>query len=362
MGHIFISYSHKDKEYVHKLEKTLQNEGFEVWIDDRIHYGSEWPKVVERNLDASDGIVIVLSKNSHESDMVQNEVTRARDKKIPIFPLLLDGDNWLIVQTSQYVDVKDYSLPTEKFYKQLAKITPRKKSDGKKSEDIPFSPVKSQEPSVLVIGHRLDADVQCVLWDEDEPNIADYDIVIVDLTLDRKPLLPPYRPRLWQDPQFDISSYLNWIHTRSRIESLALSGGTIFFILNSSFIKHVDSPASCGRENSRLLPFTFYGVCTPIGTSVSLVDSRFGFYFHNLGSWNFVFGGQVQFDFEHTSNYEIKVHSIANNRADEMLGISIEVDSHKCDKPGWIHVLPPLSMSNSFESTKLLVANLGNFV
>ncbi len=126
MGHIFISYSHKDSSYVHRLAEALKQEGFEVWIDDNIQYGSEWPRVVTRNLDASDGVIVVLSNNSLESDMVQNEVTRAREKKKPIFPLLLDGDNWLIVQAKQFVDVRDSSLPTEKFYRRLEEITPRK--------------------------------------------------------------------------------------------------------------------------------------------------------------------------------------------------------------------------------------------
>jgi hypothetical protein len=126
MSHIFISYSHKDKDYVHKLQEALQEQGFEVWIDDRIHYGSEWPKVVTRNLDVSDGVIVVLSNNSYESDMVQNEVARAREKKKPIFPLLLDGENWLIVQAKQFVDIRNGSLPTEKFYKRLEEITPRK--------------------------------------------------------------------------------------------------------------------------------------------------------------------------------------------------------------------------------------------
>jgi|GEM_PF-6899276 hypothetical protein len=128
MGHLFISHSHKDSSYVHKLADALQNEGFEVWIDDRIHYGSEWPKVVTANLDASDGVIVVLSSNSYESDMVQNEVTRAREKKKPIFPLLLEGENWLIVQAKQFVDIRDGSLPTEKFYKRLEEITSRGKT------------------------------------------------------------------------------------------------------------------------------------------------------------------------------------------------------------------------------------------
>ncbi len=125
MGHIFISYSHADQEYVHKLHAALLSEGFDAWIDGRIDYGDQWPKVIQRHLDECDAFIIVMSQNSFESDMVQNEITRAREKKKNIFPILLDGESWLIVQAKQYVDVRDGSLPTEKFYKRLERVTPR---------------------------------------------------------------------------------------------------------------------------------------------------------------------------------------------------------------------------------------------
>ena len=127
MSHIFISYSHTDKDYVHKLQEALQNEGFEVWIDDRIDYGTVWPKVIQNQLDTSDALILVMSPRSFESFWVQNELERAREDGIPIFPLLLEGRQWLSVQTLQYADVRDKSLPPEKFYKQLEEVTPRKK-------------------------------------------------------------------------------------------------------------------------------------------------------------------------------------------------------------------------------------------
>ena len=125
MGHIFISYSHADQQYVDKLHAALLSEGFNAWIDGRINYGDQWPKVIQQHLDECDAFIIVMSRNSFESDMVQNELTRAREKKKPIFPILLDGDSWLIVQAKQYVDVRDGSLPTEKFYKRLEAFSRR---------------------------------------------------------------------------------------------------------------------------------------------------------------------------------------------------------------------------------------------
>src|SRR5258706_7151082 len=115
MGYIFISYSHKDNSYVRKLEKALQDEGFNIWIDERINYGTKWPKVIQENLDNCDAFVVVVSENSFASDWVQHEVTRAQRKGKPFFPLLLNGDTWLSIESTQYVDVRRDKLPPNSF-------------------------------------------------------------------------------------------------------------------------------------------------------------------------------------------------------------------------------------------------------
>ncbi len=127
MGHIFISYSHKDKAYVHRLQEALQSEGFDAWIDDRIDYGARWPKVIQDQLDACDAFIVVVSENSYESEWVQNEVARATRKRKPFFPLLLNGDTWLSIESTQYVDVTSQELPPKKFYERLSKVTSRRK-------------------------------------------------------------------------------------------------------------------------------------------------------------------------------------------------------------------------------------------
>lgn len=129
MSHIFISYSHKDSKYVEKLEQKLIEEGFNVWIDHRIDFGTQWPKEIQKQLDACDAFIVVLTENAYRSKWVQNEVARADRKRKLFFPLLLEGDPWLSVEATQYVDVTDGSLPPEKFYKRLEKATPRKKTE-----------------------------------------------------------------------------------------------------------------------------------------------------------------------------------------------------------------------------------------
>ncbi|MCP4139325.1 MAG: toll/interleukin-1 receptor domain-containing protein [Chloroflexi bacterium] len=140
MGHVFISYSHKDKKYVEKLEKKLISEGFEVWIDHHIDYGSQWSKEIQRALDTCDAFVVVVSENAYKSKWVQNEVARADRKKKPFFPLLLQGEAWLVIEAFQYVDVKNGALPPEKFYRRLATVTVRKK----KTMLVPPVPIREK--------------------------------------------------------------------------------------------------------------------------------------------------------------------------------------------------------------------------
>ena len=86
MGHIFISYSHKDTEYAHALAEHLQSMGFPVWIDDRIDYGSQWPHEIQKQLDSCDAFILIMSPCSFASEWVLSELQRAKRKAKPVFP------------------------------------------------------------------------------------------------------------------------------------------------------------------------------------------------------------------------------------------------------------------------------------
>lgn len=115
MSHIFISYSHKDSDYAHKLAEVIESLHFEVWIDDRIDYGTQWPKAIEEAVNSCDAFVVVMTPRSLESIWVQNELVHAMDLKKTIFPLLLEGDPWLSIKTIQYADVRGTNLPPVDF-------------------------------------------------------------------------------------------------------------------------------------------------------------------------------------------------------------------------------------------------------
>lgn len=118
-GHVFMSYSHKDSDYTHKLVEEMERHHIPVWIDDRIDYGTRWPHVIQEKIDTCGAFVLIMSDNARASDWVNNELTYAIGKGKKIFPLLLKGELWLAVASIQYVNVQNRRLPQELFYQTL---------------------------------------------------------------------------------------------------------------------------------------------------------------------------------------------------------------------------------------------------
>jgi formylglycine-generating enzyme required for sulfatase activity len=144
MGHIFISYSHRDTSYAHGLAKNLQSIGFQIWIDERLDYGSQWPREIQKQLDACDAFILIMTPRSFASDWVQSELQRAKRKLKPIFPLLLEGDEpWLSVESTQFYDVRGGGYPDSRFYSALKRVatpTPHAPSPLNPKRLVPTKP------------------------------------------------------------------------------------------------------------------------------------------------------------------------------------------------------------------------------
>ena len=121
MPEIFISYSHIDSVYAHKLDREFKNRGFDVFIDNRVEDGTIWTHVLQENLDASVVLVLIMSSTAFKSNMVQNELTRALRMKKKIFPLLLEGEPWLLVEATQFTTVKGGQIPPDHFFNSIRK-------------------------------------------------------------------------------------------------------------------------------------------------------------------------------------------------------------------------------------------------
>ena len=90
-GTIFFSYSRADQKFVLELAKKLRGIGADIWIDQLdIEAGRNWDKSVERALESSDSVLVVMSKTSVESVNVMDEVSIAIEEGKNVIPLLYE--------------------------------------------------------------------------------------------------------------------------------------------------------------------------------------------------------------------------------------------------------------------------------
>lgn len=112
---IFLSYSRLDQDFALDLGRDLKNAGVKLWMDqlDGIVAGVDWRRAIEEAVDTSVGMVAVLSPEYVASEYCRNELARANDQKLPIFPLLLRSISTLPieVQRLQYVDFQNWVDP-----------------------------------------------------------------------------------------------------------------------------------------------------------------------------------------------------------------------------------------------------------
>lgn len=105
---VFISYSHKDSDYLQELRPHLQiledEFGVPFWDDSRMPPGVLWQDMLNRMIDSSAIIICFLSENYFASSFIKNTeldlIRKANLHGAPLFPLYvrpfsLRADHWL---------------------------------------------------------------------------------------------------------------------------------------------------------------------------------------------------------------------------------------------------------------------------
>jgi hypothetical protein len=104
---IFFSYSRADgSEFALRLALDLQQEGFNVWIDQQdIRAGSEWDLEIEKALETCDCLLFIESERSVTSTNVLDEVYYALDQNKPVIPVILtDSKTPFRIKRLQHID------------------------------------------------------------------------------------------------------------------------------------------------------------------------------------------------------------------------------------------------------------------
>lgn len=75
---VFISHSDQDSYWFGKLVESLQQANLDIWYDrGGLHAGAEWIKTIEREIQAREIFLLVITPKSWASQWVQNELSLA---------------------------------------------------------------------------------------------------------------------------------------------------------------------------------------------------------------------------------------------------------------------------------------------
>jgi hypothetical protein len=89
MADIFISYAQADRDWVEKLARQIEREGFSVWWDIKVLPGDEFGDLVVKEIASSKCVIVVWSEHSVRSDWVYGEADEARRTK-KLVPVIKD--------------------------------------------------------------------------------------------------------------------------------------------------------------------------------------------------------------------------------------------------------------------------------
>ena len=87
---IFISYAHRDTDQVLPVIAALLEEGCNVWFDEGIEVGTEWPATIEKELKKSSLVIAFISEASVNSQNCRNEINYAVSLRKDILTIYLE--------------------------------------------------------------------------------------------------------------------------------------------------------------------------------------------------------------------------------------------------------------------------------
>lgn len=89
-GLIFISHDHDDADFAELLKLRLEKHGLKGWIDsERLKAGQSWREEIDKGLEDSLAVVVVMTPDARKSEYVTYEWAYAWGKGKKIIPIML---------------------------------------------------------------------------------------------------------------------------------------------------------------------------------------------------------------------------------------------------------------------------------
>lgn len=118
---VFISYSHRDKEWLEKLQIVLKpftrNESIELWDDTRIPVGASWETEIEKAISSSRVAVLLVSANFLASDFIASKelpkILSAQKRGLVIFWIPVSAAAFKQTELAKFQAASDPSKPLD---------------------------------------------------------------------------------------------------------------------------------------------------------------------------------------------------------------------------------------------------------
>jgi predicted acylesterase/phospholipase RssA len=117
---VFISYSHKDSDWLHRLQDALQpytwNRSLNLWNDTKIPKGADWNAEIKKALAAAKVAVLLVTINYLASDFIKNEefpdfLRAAKEDGLTLLWVLVGPCGYKETALNAYQAVNDLKRP-----------------------------------------------------------------------------------------------------------------------------------------------------------------------------------------------------------------------------------------------------------
>ena len=113
--YVFISYSHKDKEFVYPLLSSLYDAGLNYWYDRELKYGDDWTEEAEQAMRSDNclGVIFMLSPNSLsnaigiEIEICKSKIEALGKNKVKVLPIGIGVGSYYQLVQKRFIDLKD---------------------------------------------------------------------------------------------------------------------------------------------------------------------------------------------------------------------------------------------------------------
>jgi predicted acylesterase/phospholipase RssA len=121
---IFISYSHKDRQWLERLQTALKpfvrNQSFKVWADEQIQVGELWQKEIDQALASTKVAVLLVTEDFLASDYINDVelkhfIEQSKKRHVVIFWIAVTATNFEETPLKDIQCANDPSQPLASF-------------------------------------------------------------------------------------------------------------------------------------------------------------------------------------------------------------------------------------------------------